>query len=384
MLKKKFKCLDIETTLLGMGIMRLPSDDDLQVDEQQGIDLIRYAIDKGINYIDTAYTYHDGMSETIVGKALKDGYRQKVILADKMPIWMAKTEEDLEKLFQTQLERLDLEDGCIDMYLIHNIIPYNWKKTKKLNMIDFLERKKAEGSIKHVGFSFHGSLELFKEVIDAYEWDFCQIQLNYLDKDEQAGLEGLEYARQKGVDVIIMEPLKGGRITYKIPPKVQAIWDQAKASGVMEETRTPAKTAFKWVAAQPGVSLILSGMGSKEQIDENIAIFSDPQLTALSAEEQSAIDAAASEYNQLIRFQCTGCGYCKPCEQRIDIPDIIDYVNNWHAFDKNPGTRMEYLTWIDEGHHASQCIQCGKCEEKCPQGLPIMDIMKNAVSEFGK
>ena len=378
MLMKKFKGLDKVNSLIGMGIMRLHEDEKGNVDADEGIRLIRHAIDNGINYIDTAYTYHGGMSEKIVGMALKDGYREKVILADKMPTWLLKSEEDADKYFDRQMERLDVD--CIDMYLIHKIIPANWKKTLKYNLLDFLDKKKAEGKIGHIGFSFHGELDLFKEVIDAYPWEFCQIQLNYLDKDSQAGLAGLEYAREKGIDVIVMEPLKGGRISDKVPPSVQAIWDDAKAEGIVSGDRTAAEWAFKWVAAQPGVSLILSGMNTYEQLDENIRIFSRDDVGVLTGEEMAVIDRVAEEYNSKIRHQCTGCGYCLPCPQKIDIPYLIEKLNNWFAFDKNPSTRFEYNTWMDK--HGSDCIHCGQCEEKCPQGLKISDIMREAEAEL--
>lgn len=378
MLMKKFNGLDRENSLIGMGVMRLLEDEKGKVDTNEAIRLLRYAIDNGINYIDTAYTYHGGMSEKIVGMALKDGYREKVILADKMPTWLLKSEEDAAGYFDKQLERLDVD--CIDMYLIHNIIPANWKKTLKYNLLNFLDEKKAEGKIGHIGFSFHGELDLFKEVIDAYPWEFCQIQLNYLDKDSQAGLEGLEYARERGIDVIVMEPLKGGRISDKVPPSVQAIWDDAKARGVVSGDRTAAEWAFKWVAAQPGVSLILSGMNTYKQLDENIRIFSREDVGVLTGEEIEVIDRVAEEYNSKIRYQCTGCGYCLPCPQKIDIPYLIDKLNNWFAFDKNPSIRLEYRNWTDK--HGSDCIHCGQCEEKCPQGLKISHIMSEAEAEL--
>lgn len=378
MLMKKFNGLDRENSLIGMGVMRLLEDEKGKVDTNEAIRLLRYAIDNGINYIDTAYTYHGGMSEKIVGMALKDGYREKVILADKMPTWLLKSKEDAAGYFDKQLERLDVD--CIDMYLIHNIIPANWKKTLKYNLLNFLDEKKAEGKIGHIGFSFHGEIDLFKEVIDAYPWEFCQIQLNYLDKDSQAGLEGLEYARERGIDVIVMEPLKGGRISDKVPPSVQAIWDDAKARGVVSGDRTAAEWAFKWVAAQPGVSLILSGMNTYKQLDENIRIFSREDVGVLTGEEIEVIDRVAEEYNSKIRYQCTGCGYCLPCPQKIDIPYLIDKLNNWFAFDKNPSTRIEYRNWTDK--HGSDCIHCGQCEEKCPQGLKISHIMSEAEAEL--
>lgn len=379
---RKFKNAEKENSLLGLGVMRLAADENGEIDREASVELIRYAIDNGINYIDTAFTYHGGWSERIIGKALKDGYREKVLLADKMPIWLAKTEEDLDRFFEKQLKRLEVE--YIDMYLVHNIIPANWKKTQKLNVMSFLEKKKAEGKIGHIGFSFHGDLKLFKEVIDAYPWEYCQIQLNYLDKDEQATLKGLEYARERGIDVIVMEPLKGGRITDKVPPSVQAIWEKAKADGIVPADRTPAEWAFRWVAGQPGVSLILSGMNSYEQLDENIALFSSDDIFELTEQEEAVISEVAAEYNSKIKYQCTGCEYCLPCEKKINIPGIIDYLNNWYAFDKNPSTKGEYEQWVPEGHHGSDCIGCGKCEEKCPQSLPIAAIMAEAAEQFGK
>lgn len=377
---RKFNTLDRETSLIGMGVMRLPMDEQGRVNNQEGIDLIRHAIDKGINYIDTGFTYHGGMSERIVGMAMKDGYREKALVADKMPIWLCKEETDLDRYFEKQLKRLDMD--CIDMYLIHNIIPPNWKKVQKFNVLEWLDNKIAAGQIKHVGFSFHGELDLFKEVIDSYPWEFCQIQLNYVDRDEQATLEGLEYARQKGIDVIVMEPLKGGRLTDKVPPGVKAIWDKAAEAGVVPADRTPAEWAFKWVCAQNGVSLVLSGMSSFEQIDSNVEIFSKDDIAEISGGEQAVIDEVTAEYKAKIKYGCTGCEYCTPCPQKLDIPSIIDYLNVWYAYDKNPSTQFEYNTWMTA--HASDCVACGQCEEKCPQSLKIIDIMKDAAEQFGK
>lgn len=376
---RKFRTVDKEISLLGLGVMRLAQNESGEVDEQGSIKLIRYAIDRGINYIDTGYTYHGGKSEVIIGKALKDGYREKVLIADKLPIWLAKSEEDVSRLFEEQINRLDVD--CIDMYLVHNIISANWEKTEKYDVLQYLEKQKKAGRIGHIGFSFHGDLKLFKEVIDAYPWEFCQIQLNYLDKNEQATLEGLEYARERSIDVIVMEPLKGGRISDKVPPSVQEIWDRAKASGTCSKERTPAEWAFRWVASQPGVSLILSGMNSYEQINENIKLFSKCDISEMSDGEMKILDQVAAEYNSKIQYQCTGCGYCKPCPQKIDIPSIIDYLNNWIAFEQNPSTKIEYSTWLTA--HGSDCIHCRECEGKCPQSLPISDIMKEAEAKFG-
>lgn len=372
---RTFKKLDREVSLLGMGAMRLPETEDGQINEPEAIDIIRSAIDAGINYVDTAFGYHNGKSEGLVGKALRDGYREKVLLADKMPIWLAKDEEHMKEMFQTQLERLDTD--YIDMYLVHSVNKPNWKRIKKLNLMPFLEEMKAAGKIKHIGFSFHDSYEFFEEVLDSYPWEFCQIQLNYMDKDIQAGVKGLKLAAEKGLSVIIMEPLKGGKLTTGIPPTVQELWDNAPVK------RTPAEWGFKWLANMPEVTLILSGMSSREQLQQNIATVSAADLNVLSDKERELIDKVSDEYNRLIKYSCTGCEYCLPCPQKLKIPDLIDTLNEWNIYGQNPATKMEYIEWVPEGRHASDCISCKACEKKCPQGLPIAQIMKDTAEIFG-
>lgn len=371
---RKFEKIDKDVSLLGMGCMRLPQLEDGKVDEAEAIDIIRSAIDAGINYVDTAYTYHGGNSEKVLGKALKDGYREKVLLADKMPIWLAKDEDHMEQIFNKQLERLDVD--CIDMYLVHNVGVPIWKRCQKLNLMPFLEEMKAQGKIKHIGFSFHDKLEFFKEMIDAYPWEFCQIQLNFMDKNHQAGVEGLKYAAEKGLDVIIMEPLKGGRLTDFVPPTVQELWDEAGTD------RTPAEWAFKWLAAFPEVKLMLSGMSSRQQLMQNIETLSKKDVDVLTEEEIALIDKVSDEYNRLIKYSCTGCQYCVPCPQKLDIPKIIGYFNDWNVYEKNPSTKFEYDTWLVK--HGSDCIGCKACEEKCPQSIPIAQAMKDAADAFGK
>lgn len=364
-----------KVSLLGLGTMRLPLAEDGSVNEKEAIELIRAAVDSGINYVDTAYTYHGGNSEKILGKALKDGYRERVILADKMPIWLAKDEEAMRKIFDRQFERLDTD--IIDMYLVHNITVPIWKRVKKLNLLPFLEEKKAEGKIKHIGFSFHDKFQLFEEVIDAFPWEFCQIQLNYMDKDFQAGVKGLKYAASKGLSVIIMEPLKGGRLTNSIPPSVEKLFSEAAVK------RSPAQWAFKWLAAMPEVSLMLSGMSDRKQLEANVEIMSMKDLCLLTEEEAAMIDRVSDEYNKLVKYSCTGCQYCMPCPQKLEIPKLIGHYNDWFIYDKNPSTAMEYRTWIPDGRHASDCIGCGACEEKCPQSLPIREALKKTAELFG-
>ncbi|NLD20205.1 MAG: aldo/keto reductase [Clostridiales bacterium] len=374
---RNFDKIDEKVSLMGLGAMRLPSveGNENEADEERSIKIIRDAIDSGVNYIDTAFTYHNGKSERIVGKALKDGYREKVLLADKMPIWLAKEEDDVKSLFDKQMERLDTE--CIDMYLVHNICVPHWKRAKKLNLMDFLEKMKAEGKIKYIGFSFHDSYEFFEEVVDAYPWDFCQIQLNYVDKNHQAGLKGLKYAASKGMGVAIMEPLKGGRIVSSLPPTVEKIWDAYPVKKSLPEW------AFKWLASMPEVTVILNGISSEKQLEENLQLLSKEDILELSNDENSLIDKVSDEYNRLIKYSCTGCKYCMPCTQRLDIPKIIEYYNDWNVYEQNPNTKFEYTTWLPSGHHASDCIDCKACEEHCPQNLPITEIMKRASKSFG-
>lgn len=371
---RTFKKIDTKSSLLGMGTMRLPLQEDGKIDEAEAIRIIRDGIDSGINYVDTAYGYHDGKSEVVVGKALKDGYREKVLLADKMPVWFAKDEEAMKQIFYKQLERL--ETDCIDMYLVHNVNKLIWKRCKKFNVMAFLEEMKAQGKIKHIGFSFHDTLDFFKEVVDEYPWDFCQIQLNYMDKNLQAGEEGLKYAAEKGLGVIIMEPLKGGRLTDKIPASIQKIWDD------FETKRTPAEWAFKWLANKPEVTAILSGMSSMDQLKANIEILSDENVGVLTDAERNLIDKVSDEYNRLIPYSCTGCQYCLPCPQKLEIHKILAYYNDWNVYEQNPSTKMEYSTWLVK--HASNCIGCKECEEKCPQSLPIAEAMKKVEEAFGK
>jgi hypothetical protein len=371
---RKFMKTGEDVSLLGVGTMRLPLLRNGEIDEAQAISMIRKAIDGGVNYVDTAYMYHGGKSEVVTGKALKDGYREKVFLADKMPAWYAKSEEDVRTLFEEQLKRLDVD--CIDMYLVHNLTVPIWNIAKKHNVLPFLAEQRAQGKIKHIGFSFHDEIDFFKEVIDSYPWDFCQIQLNFMDAEFQAGVAGLKYAASKGIPVIVMEPLKGGKITDSIPSSIQEMWDGADIK------RTPVEWAFKWVANFPEVMTILSGMSSMAQLEDNLRIFSDMKANSLTEKESEIIRNVSAQYNKLIQYSCTSCQYCMPCPFKLNIPSIISYYNDWFLFGENPKTREDYLTWNPPGKRASDCTDCKACESQCPQSLPISDIMKKAAAIF--
>lgn len=361
-------------SLLGFGTMRLPQLKNGNIDEAEAIKMIRTAIDHGVNYVDTAYMYHDGQSEVVTGKALKDGYREKVFLADKMPAWFAKEEADLEKIFNEQLCRLD--EQVIDMYLVHNIDKEIWKKVKEYNVLPFLEKKREEGKIKHIGFSFHDDYEFFKEIVDAYPWEFCQIQLNYMDKDFQAGIKGLDYAASKGLQLIIMEPLKGGKLTDILPESVEKYWAEADIK------RTPAEWALRWVADFPEVLTILSGMSTMDQLKENIQILSNASPHSLTEKDHQIINKVSTEYNKLIKYSCTGCRYCMPCPKKIEIPSIINFYNEWFLYNGNDKVKSDFKTWIPPKRRPSACVSCNACQSHCPQSLPVSTIMSKASEIF--
>ena len=356
-------------SLLGFGTMRLPviNGNEGIIDEEEAIDMIRYAIDKGVNYVDTAYMYHEGKSEIVLGKALKNGYREKVFLADKMPMWWTKAAGGIEALFEEQFQRLGVTK--IDYYLVHNLTKSIWQHAKDAGLMPFLEEQRDRGRIGKIGFSFHDDLETFKKIVDEYPWEFCQIQLNYMDKEFQAGVEGLKYAGSKGIPVIVMEPLKGGKLASFIPDTVKKVWDEADIK------RSPAEWAFRYVADFPEVLTILSGMSRFSDIDENLRILGEAKPQSLTDKEKILIDEAAAEYNKLIKAACTACRYCLPCRVDIDIPHVMDLYNQWHIYKAKRTSKREYGL-IPAGKRPSDCISCRQCEEQCPQHLPVSDIMR--------
>jgi len=361
---------------LGFGCMRLPVIDGQygQIDEKKAIEQIRYAIDQGVNYIDTAYPYHEGTSEALVGKALQDGYREKVFVATKLPSWLIETREDMDRYLNEQLENLQVD--CIDFYLIHALNKKYWPKYMKLGLFEFIEQAKADGKIKHIGFSFHDELDLFKEIVDAYDWEFCLIQYNFMDENYQAGREGLQYANKRGMGVVIMEPLRGGSLVNNLPDDVKAIWDSSDAD------RTPAQWGLSFLWNQPEVGIVLSGMNDYQQIDENIAEATRTKPHSLSAQEESLISQVKDIYQSRTRVNCTNCKYCMPCPVGVDIPGSFRFYNNASMYQNVENAKSQYHVFVAEQNRASNCVDCGKCERVCPQNIEIRKMLKNVVSEL--
>lgn len=372
---RKFGKHDFEVSLLGFGAMRLPiiGKDESKIDEDKAIEMIRYAIDHGVNYVDTAYPYHHGNSEYLVGKALKDGYREKVKLATKNPVWLVEKHEDFERYLDEQLKKLDVDH--VDMYLLHALIKDRWEKIKSLNVFKFLEDAVAKGKVKYVGFSFHDERPVFMDIVDSYNWDFCQIQLNYRDVNYQAGVEGLKHAASKGLAVVIMEPLKGGKLA-RVPRKVQEIFN---ASG---KNWSPVEWSFRWLANFPEVTTILSGMSTLEQVKENVEIMSRLEPNSLTDEEIKVIEQVQRAFDSLAVIDCTGCGYCMPCPNGVDIPRNFAIYNEAFMYEDLEGSRRVYNIFFPEENRANKCVQCGECEPKCPQGLPIIELLKRVDKEL--
>ncbi|MBD3207187.1 aldo/keto reductase [Candidatus Bathyarchaeota archaeon] len=375
---RKFGKLDWDASVLGFGVMRLPvrgkNVRDIMV--EPSINMIRHAIDNGVNYIDTAYVYHGGKSEELLGKALKDGYREKVRIATKMPMRLVEKEEDLDDFFYTHLQRL--ETDFIDFYLLHGLRESRWKKVKDFKVLEWAEEKLDKGEIRYLGFSFHDDLALFKEIVDYYDWTFCQIQLNYMDTEYQAGLEGLRYAADKGLAVVVMEPIKGGKLAVTPPDEVAKIWGKSPVE------RTPAEWALQWVWNLPEVNVVLSGMSEMWHVKENLTYADRSGPGTLSESDMKLYDEVREAYNRLGFVGCTACQYCMPCPAGLDIPTILGYYNEYYMSGGDPGVKERYWEEISPEKHSEYCIACGECEEKCPQELPIRKLMNENNRLFPK
>ncbi len=374
---RRFGSLDWEVSALGFGAMRLPilEGDPAKIDEDEAIKMIRYAIDQGVNYVDTAYPYHRGNSEFLVGKALRDGYREKVRLATKMPTWLVEEQGDFDRYLEEQLGKLGTDK--IDFYLLHGLRRERWPKLVELDVFSWAEEKMEEGKIGRLGFSFHDDLDLFKEIVDAYDgWALCQIQYNYVDRDYQAGTEGLRYTADRGLAVVVMEPIKGGKLAVTPPKAVQNIWAEA------ERERTPAEWALQWVWNHPEVSVVLSGMSTMGQVVENVSSAGRSGPNTLTPEELGLYERVSEAYKELGFIGCTACNYCMPCPQGVDIPAILGLYNEYHVSGQGDEVKERYWEKITPESHSENCISCATCEEKCPQRLPIRKFMSEASRIF--
>ena len=361
-------------SILGFGCMRLPMKG-IAIDKPRAIAQIRGAIDRGVNYLDTAWPYHAGASETLLGEALEDGYRERVKIADKLSPWLCKSQEDMETLLDAQLKKLKTDQ--IDYYLIHALDGKGWERIKSFGVVDFLKRAQDDGRIKNIGFSFHGIYDDFQLIVDDNEWSFCQIQYNILDENSQAGRKGLNYAAAAGLGVIIMEPLRGGGLTEKLPGQVADVYDRSPTK------RSNAEWALRWLWDHPEIQVVLSGMNEESHIDENIKIASEAEPCSLTEDERAILDEASEVYRKVCKVPCTGCQYCMPCPFDVNIPRVFDFYNQYYFGGSKFITNATYVNHLGgiltpDPHLASQCTGCKKCVKKCPQLIDIPAEMKNA------
>ena len=378
---RSFPKLDFKPSALGFGAMRLPviDGDQSKVDQPEATKMIRYAIDRGVNYLDTAYFYHAGYAEQAVGAALKDGYREKIMLATKFPAREVKARADFDDAFARQLDRLQTDK--IDFYLLHGLHRPVWDELHGMGILDWLEHQMGAGKLGHVGFSFHDDYDYFTGIVDAYDnWTFTQIHFNYMDVDYQAGRRGVEYAAERGLGIIIMEPLRGGQLArIPQPEPVAKVWDEAPVK------RSPVEWAFRWLWDYPQVSLILSGMSTMEQVRENVDIAARAGNSTMTAGDQAVIERARAAYQDLRPIPCTACRYCMPCPSGVAIPDIFRIYNEGAMYNVNRMSRMRYnggFFGIKAEQNAANCTECGQCLEACPQHIEVPDWLKKVHAEL--
>lgn len=372
--KRKMEKLGVETSLLGFGCMRFPVNGDGSINEAEAERMLNKAYAAGVNYFDTAYPYHGGESERVVGRVMKKYDRGSFYLATKLPCWEVKKLEDVDRLFEEQLHKLQTE--YIDFYLMHALNRDSFRKMAEIGCIERLEQLQAEGRIKYLGFSFHDGYDAFEHILNYRDWDFCQIQLNYMDANEQAGLKGYKLAAEKQVPLVIMEPVKGGSLAA-FPEDITEMYHELDPAASM------ASFALRWVGSLPGVKVILSGMSTMEQVEDNLKTFGE--FRPLAHKEQETVDKVVALINSRVQNGCTGCGYCMPCPAGVDIPRNFRAWNTYHMYRNYNMVKDEWEKHLGEEHKAKNCIKCGKCEKACPQKLSIRaDLEKVQADLDGK
>lgn len=368
---RQFEKLGVSPSLLGFGCMRFPQNADGSICEPEAEKMLDTAIQAGVSYIDTAYPYHNGDSEPFVGRVLKKYDRSRLFLATKLPVWNVKTLDDAKRLFQEQLDRLQTD--YVDFYLLHCLDKEKWQLVLDLGLIPYFEEMKKEGKIRFFGFSFHDDFEVFKTILTYRNWDFCQIQYNYVDTDIQAGDRGYELAEELGVPLVIMEPVKGGSLAA-LPEEVTDPFRSYKPDASISSW------ALRWVASKPNVKVVLSGMSDMEQVNDNLQTFGSFQ--PLSLREKELVADVAAAIKKRTKNGCTGCAYCMPCPFGVNIPQNFRIWNDLSMYGNVNRTRQAYFKELEESARADQCQKCGKCEEVCPQSLSIRENLEAAAKEM--
>lgn len=368
---REMKNIGTKTSLLGFGCMRFPTNADGSINEEEALAMIDKAYHAGVNYFDTAYPYHGGKSEGVTGKALARYPRDSYYLATKLPIWAIQTIEDVERIFHEQLDRL--QKDYVDFYLLHALNKNRWELIKELHIIEYCEKLKAEGKIKYLGFSFHDSYEVFEEILTSYHWDFCQIQLNYMDKDEQATLKGVELAERLHIPMVIMEPVKGGSLA-QLPEDISKLFRAVKPEA------SDSSWALRYVASFSNIKVVLSGMSTMAQVEDNLKTFAN--FEPLSEKEQETIVQVADALHARVQNGCTGCKYCMPCPAGVNIPGSFQVWNEYHMYQNVQDTKNTWRGEIPEEARPKNCIKCGKCERVCPQKISIREDLEKVQAEM--
>lgn len=369
--RRTFEKIGEAPSLLGFGCMRFPLTADGKIDEKEAEKMLDTAIEAGVTYIDTAYPYHNGDSEPFVGRVLKKYDRKDFYLATKLPVWKLEKKEDTAQVFEEQLGRLDVD--YVDFYLLHALDKERWQQVKDMEILPYLEEMKKQGKIRFLGFSFHDDYEVFEEILTSHNWDFCQIQYNYVDTEIQAGDRGYALTEKLGVPLVIMEPIKGGSLAA-LPEEVAAPFKAARPDASISSW------ALRWIASKPNVHVVLSGMSTLEQVKDNLATFCD--FEPLSDEEQEIVKGVAKAIKARTKNGCTGCAYCMPCPHGVNIPRNFRIWNDYSMYGNEQAARNAYYVNLPEAERADKCKGCGKCEQVCPQSLSIRENLKQAAEDL--